>query len=203
MLGVIYKITNNIDGKAYIGQTINLKERKRNHRNAKDDYSIHKAIRKYGFENFSWEILEECPKERLNEREIYWIAYYNTYNDGYNETKGGDNADSLVNWIKQHKEEHIIQAKKNLEIANQYNKSHREEHLEQLAKVRPIGVNKTKRKVCCIEKNLIFDSLADAERWSMSDANDNNKKAAHQHISKVCSGKRKTCGGYHWKYIDE
>ena len=57
------------------------------------------------------------------------------------------------------------------------------------------------KKVKCIELNLIFDSLSAAEEWSKSSNNPNGKIAAHQHISKVCKGQRKTCGGYHWKYI--
>lgn len=202
MIGVIYKITNILNGKAYIGQTINFKDRKKNHLQAKDKYSIHKAIQKYGKDNFLWEILEECQKEDLNDREIFWIKYYDTYYNGYNETKGGDNADALVKWINEHKEEHLIQAKKNLIKANEYLKTHREEHLKQLALARQKGINARKKKVRCIEKQLVFNSLSDAEKWSLSQDNDNHRKAAHQHISKVCSGQRRTCGGYHWEYVE-
>ena len=56
------------------------------------------------------------------------------------------------------------------------------------------------KKVMCIELHLIFESLSAAEEWSKSLDNPNGKTAAHQHISKVCRGLRKTCGGYHWKY---
>ena len=47
-------------------------------------------MRKYGRENFSFQIIEECPPEKLQEREIYWIKELNTYHAGYNETLGGD-----------------------------------------------------------------------------------------------------------------
>lgn len=47
-------------------------------------------MRKYGLENFTFSILEECPQNKLKEREIYWIKYYNTYRKGYNATRGGD-----------------------------------------------------------------------------------------------------------------
>jgi hypothetical protein len=60
--------------------------RKKDHLKAKDNYSFHVALRKYGQENFIWEILEECENDQLSERERYWISYYNTYYDGYNET---------------------------------------------------------------------------------------------------------------------
>ena len=85
--------------------------------------------------------------------------------------------------------------------ANEYNSQHREEHLKRLAEVRQKGVDKTKRKVRCIELDLVFDSLADAERWSVSEDNPKGIRTSHQNISKVCRGKHKTCGGYHWEYI--
>ena len=100
MIG-IYKITNKINGKAYIGQSHNIEERWKQHklRSFSLGYSeynscLHKAIRKYGLENFSFEVLEECEPEQLNEREIYWIDYYQTFSSnldkGYNQTAGGE-----------------------------------------------------------------------------------------------------------------
>ena len=91
--GRIYIIRNTINSKVYIGQTkVSLKLRFQNHlsaaRNGKD-YVIGKAIRKYGEENFYIELLEECTIEELNERERYWISYYDSYNQGYNRTVGG------------------------------------------------------------------------------------------------------------------
>ena len=95
MRGFIYKITNKINGKSYIGQTIqNVKERFYQHCAKKCDkyilnMVIHKAIFKYGKDNFTFEVIEEVPKQQLNEREEYWTKYYNSYTDGYNSTKGG------------------------------------------------------------------------------------------------------------------
>lgn len=54
---------------------------------------IHLAIYKYGLENFSIDIIEECPPEILNEKEKYWIKYYNSYKKGYNATEGGQGGD--------------------------------------------------------------------------------------------------------------
>ena len=48
-------------------------------------------MRKYGIENFTFSVIEECSQEQLNEREIYWIEYYDTYKNGYNSTLGGYN----------------------------------------------------------------------------------------------------------------
>jgi hypothetical protein len=49
-------------------------------------------MRKYGINNFSFEILELCPRIKLNERERYWVKFYDSYYNGYNQTEGGDNA---------------------------------------------------------------------------------------------------------------
>ena len=75
MIG-IYKIQNLINGKIYIGQSVHIQARFNQHKNeAKNGNTrpLYNAIRKYGIENFSFEIIEECSKEMLNEREIYWI----------------------------------------------------------------------------------------------------------------------------------
>lgn len=47
-------------------------------------------MRKYGLNNFSFKIIEECSEKKLNDREIYWITFYDSYHNGYNETQGGD-----------------------------------------------------------------------------------------------------------------
>ena len=86
----IYKVTNKINGKVYIGQSVDIGKRWRQHMTAKDDIYFHKAIQKYGVENFQWEIIEKCKKKDLDERESYWIEYYDSYNKGYNCTKGGE-----------------------------------------------------------------------------------------------------------------
>lgn len=95
-LGSIYIIKNSINNKVYIGQTINkVSYRFKTHvyyAVRGKDYVIGKAIRKYGVSNFFYEILEECPMENLNEREIYWISKYNSTNPkfGYNVSIGGN-----------------------------------------------------------------------------------------------------------------
>lgn len=88
----IYLITNNINGKKYIGQSINSKRRFSQHKAmaGKDKHSLlHMAMQKYGSENFSLSILEEKCKN-YNERERYWIEHYNTLDpNGYNLLPGG------------------------------------------------------------------------------------------------------------------
>lgn len=94
--GRIYIIKNTVNDKVYVGQTkVSLKLRFQNHlsaaRNGKD-YIIGKAIRKYGENKFYIELLEECTIEELNEREKYWIAFFNSTDNrsGYNISTGGN-----------------------------------------------------------------------------------------------------------------
>lgn len=95
----IYKITNSLNNKIYIGQSVDIRRRWTAHINILNDtnkndiekrYSIHKALAKYGIENFRFEIVELCDEKDLDDREIYWIDYYNSYLQGYNETLGGN-----------------------------------------------------------------------------------------------------------------
>jgi len=93
---VIYKATNKIDDKCYIGQTKKkLQTRIYDHlRKSKyTDLNIHfyNAIRKYGWDNFKWEVLCECESKReLDEMEFHYIKQYDSYDNGYNMTLGGD-----------------------------------------------------------------------------------------------------------------
>lgn len=98
----IYKITNKLNGKCYIGQSIDIKIRWMQHihegiNNTKKG-KLYPEIYKYGIDNFSFEVLEECELNQviLDERERYWIEHYNSYNDGYNSTKGGQGEDSWI-----------------------------------------------------------------------------------------------------------
>lgn len=85
----IYKIANKINGKVYIGQALNIQERWNKHKRTHDNCAIHLAFEKYGIENFSFEVIEECLPELLDERERYWIAEYHSYGEGYNLNPGG------------------------------------------------------------------------------------------------------------------
>lgn len=90
MIG-IYKITKKENGKSYIGQSNNIERRIKEHQSKRTHpYPIENAIQKYGKDAFTYEVLEECKLEELDEKEKYWIAYYNTYKGfGYNCNEGG------------------------------------------------------------------------------------------------------------------
>lgn len=96
MIGCIYKVTNEINNKVYIGKTMNFVKRKSAHlRCSRNDshFVFHKALRKYGEDNFKWEIILKDKESNLSDKEKDIIAEYNCHylnGNGYNMTLGGD-----------------------------------------------------------------------------------------------------------------
>ena len=90
----IYKITNIKTKECYIGQAIHIKDRWVEHVkcglgiDTPAGNKLYKAIQEFGLWNFSFEVLEECPREQLNEKEKYYIDLYSSYDYGYNSTRG-------------------------------------------------------------------------------------------------------------------
>src|SRR5574344_1009668 len=98
----IYKITNNTNGKIYIGQSVDILSRWSHHRTCCNNPKCHeyhspfyRALRKYGYKNFTYEILEECSIDTLDDKEIEYIKEYNSFTgfdncNGYNNSIGGN-----------------------------------------------------------------------------------------------------------------
>ena len=90
----IYKITNIITGECYIGQAIDTASRWSEHAkcglgiDTPAGNKLYKAMQEYGLQSFSWELLEKCNREELNEKERYYISLYDSVNYGYNILKG-------------------------------------------------------------------------------------------------------------------
>ena len=92
----IYKITNLVNQKCYIGQSVDIARRWNDHKrvafdssNKNYDYPLYKAIREYGINSFEFSVLEECAPEDLDDKEMYYISLYNSYGKGYNQNAGG------------------------------------------------------------------------------------------------------------------
>lgn len=93
---LIYKIQNLVNDKVYIGLTTNLSKRLKSYlyhgNNGDGQQLIHRALKKYGLDEFDFEIIEEAESLELQEREKFWINFYNSndLNVGYNLTNGGE-----------------------------------------------------------------------------------------------------------------
>lgn len=102
----IYKITNQTNEHSYIGQSIYIEGRWNDEKNSafnktSGSYNtiLSQAFRKYGVENFNFEILEECEPSELDSKEIYYISLYDTYFNGYNMTTGGQGTSNACSKI--------------------------------------------------------------------------------------------------------
>lgn len=115
MIG-IYCFENKINNKKYIGQSVKIKTRIKQRIDCSKNKNyigygtkFYKALRKYGVDNFNVTILEECEESQLDEREIYWITFYDTYKNGYNSNRGGVN-------VTERNEEHPMAKLTNNEV---------------------------------------------------------------------------------------
>lgn len=210
----IYKITNDINNKIYIGKTrLSIEKRWKEHLN---DYSkrrnekrpLYDAMNKYGIEHFHIEEIEETNNPE--EREKYWIEYYGSFKNGYNATIGGDGKPyidrELV--IKTYLELNTCKATASALGIN-------EETVSKILKENNIAItsaqeynkkNYSKQVLMLSNQNTplkTFSSLSDAARYLQTNniSKDKNLNGIVSHIGKVCNGKRKSAYGYKWKLI--
>lgn len=211
MTGYIYKITNLINQKAYIGKTVNsIEKRWSEHqreaqRERAENRPLYKALNKYGISNFTIELIEEVEINQLSEKEIYWIGYYHTYEDGYNATLGGDGKvlydyDIIAELIKQDKSyveiSQIIGCCVDVVsfVAKKYNIEHNP---------RNNFIEKSKQVAQYDKKgNYIqsFPSYSAAAQWLEANGYASGRLGGvRTHIGEVCKGKRKSAYKFIWK----
>lgn len=202
-MGYIYKIENKLNGKKYIGQTIKeLEKRFSQHKhNYNKSYfshlSLYQAFNKYGIENFLFEKIEEVPNNLLDEREKYWINYYNTYYDGYNSTLGGRTV-SLYEWDTDDIIEKYHKLKSARKVAELIGCDHSTiDHILNAAGVKRYtqGQQKSPENVILEKDNqtFIFPSSKDAALWIISNgySKSKNSKNVRAMINDYLKGKKK------------
>ena len=216
-MAYIYLITNKINQKQYVGKTEynNIQDRWKEHcRDYKKPHiekrPLYAAMQKYGIENFAISPIEEVvsPDVNLEERESYWIQYYNTYANGYNATLGGDGKrllqyDTIYDLWQQGLNCKQISKQLNCDagwvgvILKNYNIN------AQAIQKRPAIQKSTAVKQIDKSTNQViatFSSMREAAQ-NMIDNKYTNCKigTGSTHISEVCSGKRKTFAGFKWE----
>jgi group I intron endonuclease len=230
---IIYKCTNIINNKVYIGlTTLNLRLRITKHKNSaftnNSMCAFHIAIRKYGWENFKWEVIDTTDTfEELCEREKHWILHYNSYGiGGYNETKGGEGflgrthtaetrkKISIANKGRKASEEtrkrmsetrklikgdlHHLYGRRGEECHN-FGRTHTDEAKSKMSKVK-MGKYTGKDSPHAVSIiQLTKDDEFVAVYGSVKDASV-AVGGKSPNIVKCCKGERKTAYGYHWKY---
>lgn len=218
-MGYIYKITNDVNQKIYIGKTeSSIEERWKEHcKDAKrsslqEIRPLYRAIKKYGIEHFHIEEIGEYPNEQLNEMEIYWIAYYQGFGKGYNATKGGDGK-SLYDYeaIK----DFLLKTPYTYEAVQEFGCSvdvvYKVAKLYNITLLNP-AVETIKIKLLCYDKKTnefiaSFASTIDAIRWVYKNGKCSgaNLDGAAYHISVASrpNSPRKTAYGYIWKTVED
>lgn len=194
----IYKVTNLVNGKCYIGKTVyNLEHRKKQHLNARyrRKYAFYNALNKYGLSNFKWETIDCCDSEdKLNELEMFYIKEFNTLApNGYNLSLGGDGQSGY---------RHTEESKLKMSIARKgvprkpHSQSTKKKLSESMMGERNPMFGKVPgnaKKVLCVETNIVYDNMKVAQEMT----------GIHKaNISSVCRGIRKHAGGFTWKFID-
>lgn len=209
----IYKITNKLNGKIYIGKTMQtIEERFIIHcRDAQKSYKnrpLYDAINKYGQHNFSIEVVEECSDLILSEREKFWIEYFGSFKNGYNATIGGDGRayidyDLVVNTYQE-----LQNMTKTAELLNISRDS-----VSIILKARNQKIL-TSSEVCVrsygklvnmydLANNYLrtFPSINEAARYMVANNLTGCKRTTiKQHITEVCRGDRQTAAKFKWKY---
>ena len=217
-IGYIYKITNLINNKCYIGQTTkSIEERWNQHKNDAFrkkrytyNYPLYRAFRKYGFENFSFEVIEKCKISELNDKEIYWINFYNSYHNGYNQTLGGNGTKNL-----ELNEQEVIEKYKEFQtlekVAKFFNCSRNT--INKILNKHNITITSAqdhaKQKAFTVymlndnhEVLKIFNSLREAGRWVFDQGlTKRSRELAHTRINDALYLEQK-CYGYYWYCLE-
>lgn len=210
-MSYIYKITNNINGKIYIGKTNrSIEERFKEHckdylRRDFEQRPLYSAMKKYGIENFSIELVEETniPEER----EKYWIEYYGSFKNGYNATLGGDGK-SYIDYdlvVATY-----LELQNQLKVAKKLNIS--VDTVATALKVKNIN-SLTKTEVVRLVMGKIINQYDLKGNYIQSfpsaraaaaalGKTTTTSNGASSHITDVCKGKRKTAYGYIWKFSE-
>lgn len=225
-MAFIYKITNLLNGKIYIGQTrMTVKQRMYKHysrANQDDITGIDAAIKKYGKENFSVETLEECEEEKLDERERYYINLFSSYDNGYNLTLGGqDGIGSLKTFsieeveaalqkggtIKQASkilnccEQTLSSFMKRNSIENPYQNKGKVENI--LGKGRQFKEGDQAKRVYCKELDKNFSSLKECAQFLIDNgySKASSMEAARKGLSRHLTGERNSYLRMHFTYL--
>ncbi len=189
--GTIYKITNMLNGKAYVGVTTKtIQERFDAHLNraVKERSAIQKALKKYGKENF--EIIEidtAISEQELFEKEKFWIAHFNTFSkNGYNLTEGGG---GIVN-MSQEMRDRISKKKKGVPCLKQRGKTISKE--QRISISRTLGASQVKGTNLTTGEIILLDYPRQGKEFGFNPSL----------ICAVINGKRNHHKGYTFEYIN-
>lgn len=206
-MGVIYKLTNTINGKIYIGKTIFTSEKRwadhiRESQNNQNSI-LNRAISKYGANSFLLDTLEQCENYNLNNREKYYIALYNSYylyGHGYNMTLGGDGS-------AKYSDEEILQLWNQgllvSEIALQLNCTVNTvtNHLYNFIDKDTIKQRQNKKQEKAVEQYSTYGDFI--QIWPSATIAGKTLNIGSSHIGNCCQGRQISAYGFLWKFSND
>ena len=211
-MAYIYKITNDVNGKVYVGKTMfDINKRFYQHRmdatkERCKNRPLYRAINKYGIEHFSVELLEETDAPEI--RETFWIQFYDSYHNGYNATRGGDGKqyldyDAIIETYQ--KLQNVTKTADVCNVSRDHVSQILKSHNVEVLSTQTIAKEKLQKQVGMYELNTlqlleIFPSVRDAARFIIINISNSKLGGVSGHIAEVCCGKRKSAYGYFWKY---
>lgn len=207
-MAYIYKITNLLNNQIYIGLTTRTVDARWKEHCRHNSQLIDKAIEELGKENFSIETIEECDEDVLDEREQYWINYYNSFNNGYNNTLGGRDNNYVMTdkislvlslWDEGLTINRIVEyTKLNVETVRSYlNKNGIDHEAIRKRANKAIGLSKSK-PVLQFDLNDNF-----IQEWPTAVAAAEALNINSKYITATCRGKQKTYNKMKWRYKNE
>lgn len=212
-MSYIYKIINDINDKVYVGKTeFSIEKRFKEHckdafKDRNEKRPLYAAMRKYGIEHFHIELVEET--DNPEEREIYWIGYFDGYTHGYNATKGGDGKrlydyKAIISHLKEHPYPcdiadefgccrdlvYDLSKKYNIQIKYKSNEQMKEALSKMISAYTKQGE---------FVKN--FSSTVEAAKWCFEQGKCATlNSGVRSHIGEAANGRRKSAYSYIWKY---
>ena len=212
-MSYIYKIINDINDKVYVGKTdFSLEKRFREHcldafRDRNEKRPLYAAMRKYGIEHFHIELIEETNNPE--EREVYWIGFYDGYTQGYNATKGGDGKQlydhqAILARLKEHPYPCDIAEEFNCCRDIVYNIA-KQNSITIQNKSYEIQRNALRKEIFAFTKDgkfvNSFNSVTEGAEWCYSQEKCATlNSGVRSHIAEAANGKRKSAYTYIWKY---
>lgn len=213
-MAYIYQIVNDINQKVYVGKTeFSIEKRFKEHcqdafKDRNEKRPLYSAMRKYGIEHFHIELIEET--DNPEEREIYWIENKRSFKNGYNATMGGDGKKyidyNLV--ISTYKEVQTIKdTAKILNISADSVSNILHQNNVNIISSSEIMIKKYGKitNMYSLDDEFLrsFSSTNEAAQYMIDNNLTNCKKSTiKQHITEVCTGRRKTAAKYKWKYAE-
>ena len=206
----VYKLTNTVTGKFYVGSTFNLHTRMKYHRYShkkNPNKALGSDIAKYGWNAFRVDVLEECTRENVRDRERFYIESLRAVELGYNLTKATKYGDLMRdmnarNWKNPEYREKRSRQSSDVQKRRLSDPAYLAEKSEQLKRYtdsikKPVGMYSKDGELL-----RTFGGIREAERWLISVGKTQSSSSASSSIADCCRGGRhKTVYGFVWKYM--